>query len=82
MELGSAWPRSQRSMYYPGDMSKLSAVSEKEEDYSSVEREGLLDRARGLRSCQEASLRDSGLSSADETQRCLYGRGRCLSLHL
>ncbi|XFG13844.1 hypothetical protein AB1E19_017468 [Capra hircus] len=45
MELGSAWPRSQRSMYYPGDMSKLSAVSEKEEDYSSVERGGPLDRA-------------------------------------
>ncbi|XP_040111911.1 uncharacterized protein C16orf96 homolog [Oryx dammah] len=45
MELGSAWPRSQRSMYYPGDMSKLSALSEKEEDYSSVERGGPLDRA-------------------------------------
>lgn len=45
MELGSAWPRSQQSMYYPGDMSKLSALSEKEEEYSSVEREGPRDRA-------------------------------------
>ncbi|XP_015315775.2 uncharacterized protein C16orf96 homolog isoform X3 [Bos taurus] len=45
MELGSAWPRSQQSMYYPGDMSKLSALSEKEEESSSVEREGPRDRA-------------------------------------
>uniref|UniRef100_A0A4W2FG41 Chromosome 16 open reading frame 96 n=1 Tax=Bos indicus x Bos taurus TaxID=30522 RepID=A0A4W2FG41_BOBOX len=43
--LGSAWPRSQQSMYYPGDMSKLSALSEKEEESSSVEREGPRDRA-------------------------------------
>ncbi|XP_070316869.1 uncharacterized protein C16orf96 homolog isoform X3 [Odocoileus virginianus] len=43
-ELGSAWPRLQRSMYHQGDMSKLSAVSEKEE-YSSMERGGPRDRA-------------------------------------
>ncbi|KAB0383223.1 hypothetical protein FD755_005140 [Muntiacus reevesi] len=44
MELGSAWPRLQRSMYRQGDMSKLSALSEKEE-YSSMERGGPRDRA-------------------------------------
>ena len=36
-ELGSAWPRSLRSWSRQGDTSKLSAVSEKEEEYSSVE---------------------------------------------
>ncbi|XP_043771571.1 uncharacterized protein C16orf96 homolog [Cervus elaphus] len=44
MELGSGWPRLQRSMYRQGDMSKLSALSEKEE-YSSMERGGPRDRA-------------------------------------
>ena len=44
MELGSAWPHLQRSMYHQRDMSKLSAVSEKEE-YSSMKRGGPRDRA-------------------------------------
>eukprot|EP00069_Balaena_mysticetus_P020160 bmy_02794T0 len=36
-ELGSAWPRSLRPWSRQGDTSKLSALSEKEEEYSSVE---------------------------------------------
>ncbi|XP_057605528.1 uncharacterized protein C16orf96 homolog [Hippopotamus amphibius kiboko] len=36
-ELGSAWPRSLWSQYRKGDRSKLSALSEKEQEFSSVE---------------------------------------------
>ncbi|XP_055264856.1 uncharacterized protein C16orf96 homolog [Moschus berezovskii] len=78
MELGSAWPRSQQPMYRPRDMSKFSILSEKEEEYSSVERGGPQDRAltaevppgglpKGFRSAVQQMKPSAALTAAAAT---------------